>query len=130
MPSPNVVGDKLELIAKGILEHEGAVVHRAIRSYIKPKGGKPFMRSNDIFGCFDLVALYPHRKPRFIQITTAKNFAERRKKIDKKFPFSIHGCEVEVWAWHKGKGKMYFATSNRNGVEWFPGKDIYQKNGR
>jgi len=126
----NQIGDKLEHTAKEILEREGHIVHRAIRSYIKPKGGKPFMRSNDVFGCFDLVALSPHESPRFIQITTATNFATKRKKIDAKFPFSIYGCVIEVWAWHKGRGKMYFATSIRDGVEWVKGKDIYQRNGR
>lgn len=126
----NQIGDRIELTAKDILEREGYIVHRAIRSYIKPKGGKPFMRSNDMFGCFDFIALSSHKLPRFIQITTANNFATKRKKIDKKFPFSLHGCEVEVWAWHKGRGKMYFATSIRDGVEWVRGKDIYQRNGR
>jgi len=125
----NQIGDKHENTAKDILERQGYIVHRAIRSYVRPKGGKPFMRSNDVFGCFDLIALTPKKIPRLIQITTANNFATKRKKIDQKFPFAIHGCDVEVWAWHGGRGKMFFATSIRDGVKWVRGLDI-QSGGR
>ena len=126
----NQIGDQIELKAKEILEREGFIVHRAQRVFVKPKHGKPFMRSNDVFKCFDLVAISSFQKPRFIQVTTAKNLAERRKKVDLNLPISIQGCDIEVWAWHKGRGKMYFVQFYRKGMEWVRGKDIYQRNGR
>lgn len=112
-------GNDLEKMAKAHLESEGYIVHRAIRTFVKLPNGKTIVRSNDVFGCFDLIALSRSLAgPRFIQVTTKNGLYARRKKIDAKFPRGATGAYMEVWAWHGGRGRMYFATyfKDSNGV--------------
>lgn len=105
----NRKGNDLEKMVKAHLESEGWHVHRAVRTFIKLESGKMIARSNDIFGCFDIVALSTLNLPRFIQVTTKNGMYARRKKINKKFPKGVSMAVFEIWAWHGGKGRMYFA---------------------
>lgn len=110
----NRKGNDKELMAKRYLESQGFQVHRAIRTYLKLPGGKTIVRSNDVFGCFDLVALSPFEPARFIQVTTKAGLYERRKKIDAKFKTANYSIIFQVWAWHGGRGRMYFAVHEKN----------------
>jgi len=109
-------GNALEIIAKDHLESEGHHVHRAIRSFVTPKGGKPFVRSNDIFGCFDLIAISSFEKPRFIQVTTKTKVYDRMAKIDKKLTIDPANCSIEVWGWHGRKRKYFVVYLKYKGV--------------
>lgn len=111
-------GNDLEKIAKQYLEDEGNYVHRAIRSYIKLPSGKTIVRSNDIFKCFDLVAISLLLPPRFIQITTKAGVYTRKAKIDAKFRPGNYGVTFEVWGWHGGRGRRYFAVYVRTEKGW------------
>lgn len=114
----NRKGNDLEKMAKEYLEDEGYYVHRAMRSFVRLPTGKQFVRSNDIFKCFDLVAISPLLPARLIQITTKGGVYARKDKIDAKFRPGNYGITFEVWGWHGGKGRRYFAVYVRTEDGW------------
>jgi hypothetical protein len=79
-------GQEAERIVEAWLELEGWEVHRAAAAgAIKdPKTGRHFVKSHDIFGCLDMVAIKPGAKPdtRGVQVTTATGKSARRRKIE------------------------------------------------
>lgn len=75
-------GNAYEREVQVSLEKLGYLVHRAYASFVRLPSGKAFVRSHDIFGTFDLVALDPIGSLRFLQITTESGATERRKKLE------------------------------------------------
>ena len=80
-------GNRLQVMARKLLEADGYVVHTAVRSSqrVGPPW-KPFWisQTTDIFNAFDLIAtrMDPPRPLRFIQVTVQGKVSERVKKVD------------------------------------------------
>lgn len=107
-------GTALELKAKKILEADGYIVHRTIRSQF---------HHNDVFGCFDLVAKNDLGYTKWIQVTTLSQVSKKRKNIDTALDeghFSVQE-EVEVWGW-VGRPDCHFRLWIRfRGNVWLEG---------
>src|SRR6266540_341978 len=99
-------GNRLQTLARTILEREGYTVHTAVRTSIR-RGPIWISRSNDVWNAFDLLAtrLAKPRPLRFVQVTTAKNVSERIAKVNP-VPISLRHASVEVWAWHGGRRRL------------------------
>ena len=107
-------GTAIEKRAKDVLEGDGWLVHRTVRTPIVLwKGGNPKVvgsHANDIFGAFDLAAVMPDKVIRFIQVTTSDMVGARQKKVftvASRFP-AAH-ASLEVWGWVGGAKRI-----NRN----------------
>ena len=75
-------GAALEHLVETWLQMQGYVVHRAAAAGVHRFGSFYASKSNDIFGCIDLLAIR-RDGTRAFQCTTAQNRAARRKKIEK-----------------------------------------------
>src|SRR2546428_3675604 len=103
-------GNRLQVMARKMLEQEGYVVHTAVRSSqrVGPPW-KPFWisQTTDIFNAFDLIAtrIDPPRPLRFIQVTMKGNVSERVKKVDP-VPINPAVASVEIWAYVGGQKRL------------------------
>jgi hypothetical protein len=84
----NRKGAELERRAIAILQAQGYLVHRTVRTPFVIGGGFHRSHNNDIFGCFDLLAIrqtsalhHPARGMRCIQVTDITHVAKRQKKV-------------------------------------------------
>ena len=116
-------GAELERKAIAILEADGYLVHRAVRTPYQ-RNGVWRCNSNDVFGVADLVALKRGEPVLFVQVGTPTNRAAKRKKAE---PVARHADSdaacFEVWSWHGGsrsKGGQRFDVQGFNGLEWAP----------
>jgi len=114
--SANSKGALLERQAKELLESEGYLVHRTIRTpIVKWLGGATKVigsHNNDVFGVFDLIAGQRNLGFRFIQVTTVENVSARRHKVEevaKRLP-DISGVTYEVWGWVAGRRRRHATT--------------------
>ena len=109
-----VKGSVLEVRAAEYLRNNGALVHRTHNSPPHNIGGRWVSpHDNDLFGAFDLLAIWPDHLGRLIQVTTLSNVAARRKKVDEKIPFDPGNIFVEVWAWTRKGRKGCFRVWRR-----------------
>lgn len=94
-------GARAELKAQRALEAEGYLVARAPPAAI--------YCHNDLFGCFDLVAIN-FTRIRMIQVTTGSGVAAKKRLIDSRrsqLPF-ISGVQYEVWRLVPRKGWRFW----------------------
>ncbi len=115
-------GNRLQLLARRILEADGYVVHTSIRTSTKVgPPWKPFWvsQSNDVFNAFDLIATRndPPRPLRFIQVTTTKMVSERIKKVDP-IPINPSAASSEIWAYVGGQRRLDRRYKDRK--VWLP----------
>jgi hypothetical protein len=97
-------GNELERRAKEWLEAQGYKVHRTYRSFYRdPVTGQPRSKTNDLYKCFDLLAVHRERSPRMVQVSTDDNDRQKRRKIEQEFGIDPAGLMCEVWSWHRGK---------------------------
>ena len=122
MPGTVAKGNRLQVMARKILEADGYVVHTAVRSSqrVGPPW-KPFWisQTTDIFNAFDLIAtrMDPPRPLRFIQITMKGNVSERVKKVDP-VPINPALATVEIWAYVGGQRRLDRRYKDRK--VWLP----------
>lgn len=101
-------GDAAEVRAQRLLESEGYLVHRTVRTSFQ-RGGIWRSNNNDIFSLFDLVAVHPQFPVRFVQVTAGAygDAIERRKKVlalAEHFP--VRHADLEVWRWVGGAKRL------------------------
>jgi len=110
MPQTVTKGNRLQVMARKLLEADGYVVHTAVRSSqrVGPPW-KPFWisQTTDIFNAFDLIAtrMDPPRPMRFIQVTVQGKVSERVKKVDA-VPINPAVASVEIWAYVGGQKRL------------------------
>ncbi len=106
MPDPVAKGNRLQVMARKLLEADGYTVHTAVRS-VQKRGPIWISQTTDIFNAFDLIATRIHgpRPLRFIQITTDGKASERIKKVDP-VPINHAIASVEVWTYHGGRKRL------------------------
>jgi len=115
-------GNRLQVMARKLLEADGYVVHTAVRSSqrVGPPW-KPFWisQTTDIFNAFDLIAtrMDPPRPLRFIQVTTKHSVSERIKKVDP-VPLNPAVASVEIWAYAGGQKRLDRRFKDRK--VWLP----------
>ena len=111
-------GDKYENKVKKELETLGWTVHRVYPSFMRtPKGF--FTKSNDIFGCIDLVCKKKDRPTRWIQCTASmKNKSVKEKEI-LQYDFWGTSDQVEIWCLDKKKGQRVFRLCDGQFEELF-----------
>lgn len=99
-------GNRLQVMARKLLEAEGYLVHTAVRS-AQRRGPIWISQTTDVFNAFDLIAtrMDPPRPLRFVQVTTSKSVSERIKKVDP-VPVSPAVASVEVWAYVGGRKRL------------------------
>jgi hypothetical protein len=104
--SSSTKGAGLERKAKELLESQGYLVHRTVRTPIM-RGGKVIgSHNNDVFGVFDLLAMRGGWWLTMVQVTTATNIAARAAKvaaISDYFPIDV---DIEVWGWVGGAKRI------------------------
>src|SRR2546425_4114442 len=110
MPQTVAKGNRLQVMARKLLEADGYVVHTAVRSSqrVGPPW-KPFWisQTTDIFNAFDLIGtrMDPPRPLRFVQVTTKSSVSERIKKVDP-VPINPAVASVEIWAYVGGQKRL------------------------
>ncbi len=115
-------GNRLQVMARKMLEADGYVVHTAVRSSqrVGPPW-KPFWisQTTDIFNAFDLIAtrMDSPRPLRFIQVTMKGNVSERVKKVDP-VPINPALASVEIWAYVGGQKRLDRRYKDRK--VWLP----------
>lgn len=111
-------GNRLQVMARKLLEREGYTVHTAVRS-AQRRGHRWISQTTDIFNAFDLIAtrIEGPRPLRFIQITTDGKASERIKKVDP-VPVNAAIASVEVWTWHGGQKRLDRRYKNKK--VWLP----------
>jgi hypothetical protein len=135
-------GNKYELEVQKILEQYGYVCHRAYPSSYRV-GSKIFARSNDILGCFDIIAKKKDSPTLWIQVSTGPRKSEKQKKIG--LLGNIFNPYDKVLLWLRFNGsifKIYELIGKKfhqvgkvergklfsvNGYDIFNGKKIKQK---
>src|SRR3989475_11323663 len=110
MPQTVAKGNRLQVMARKLLEADGYVVHTAVRSSQRVgPSWKPFWisQTTDIFNAFDLIAtrMDPPRPMRFIQVTVQGKVSERVKKVDP-VPINTAVASVEIWAYAGGQRRL------------------------
>lgn len=103
-------GNRLQVMARKLLEADGYVVHTAVRS--SQRVGPPWRpfwisQTTDIFNAFDLIAtrIDPPRPLRFIQITGKGSASDRIKKVDP-VPINPGLASVEIWRYVGGQRRL------------------------
>jgi hypothetical protein len=126
-------GTAHEVRAKEILEAEGYLVHKTVHSSLfKTQYGWRRTAANDLLGCFDLLAIHPHRPPQLIQVTedtkSSGSSGNRKVKIDELVPFAPAMIGVQLWAWHGERRDQFFRVYVRDEcVCWRKVYDITRK---
>lgn len=114
-------GQKLEGLARAILEHEGYAVATAGKVLAwTPRG--PRSKQHDLFGCIDLIATQRSHIPVFVQVTDKHNRRARERKATAyaRGYTSPDAVIVQVWAFVGGrrpKGQRFLVTEWNN-LEW------------
>jgi hypothetical protein len=122
----SAAGAIIERKAIAILEAEGWLVHRAVRTPFTRAPGRFGSNSNDVFGCFDLVAVRfggwnGKHATRFIQVGRKH---DRRAKERKARPVADRmDCDnvgPEVWGFVPGRkpAGQRFVVTRWNRHEW------------
>ena len=98
-------GNRLQVLARKLLEADGYVVHTAVRS-VQRRGPIWISQTTDIFNAFDLIGtrIAGPRPLRFVQVT-AGSVSERIKKVDP-VPINPAIASVEIWKWHGGQRRL------------------------
>lgn len=132
-------GSQIERWAKEILEAQGYVVHRTVRTpVILGKGRGYGSQANDVHGCFDLIARRSDGL-RHIQTTVADKVAAKQRDVCKTIGMAwpmyapAFGPRVglwttitqEVWGWYGGRRspgarRQCFCVTRWNGQVWEP----------
>ncbi|HLA47429.1 MAG TPA: hypothetical protein VJ207_07670 [Thermoplasmata archaeon] len=99
-------GNRLQVMARKLLEADGYTVHTAVRS-VQKRGPIWISQTTDIFNAFDLIAtrIDPPRPLRFIQVTTKNSVSERVKKVDP-VPINPGVATSEIWAYVGGQKRL------------------------
>ncbi len=99
-------GNRLQVLARKLLEADRYSVHTAVRS-VQRRGPIWISQATDIFNAFDLIAtrIDPPRPLRFIQVTTRNSVSERIKKVDP-VPINSSVASVEIWAYVGGRRRL------------------------
>ena len=122
-------GRVLEKRATKQLTGVGYEVHRARRAALFLGKGRVISQPNDIFGCFDLIAVHRrHLNVRLIQVTTQTNLGHRRKKVanwGQKWLKVTASLSAEVWGWgtfpkRLGRKTPGFVRDVYEQGEWLP----------
>src|SRR2546428_12977835 len=128
MPQTVAKGNRLQVMARKLLEADGYVVHTAVRSSQRVgPSWKPFWisQTTDIFNAFDLIAtrMDPPRPMRFIQVTVQGKVSERVKKVDP-VPINPAVASVEIWAYVGGQKPPDRRVKGRGGRA---PRDVHQR---
>ena len=102
--SKRQVGLDFQRWIKNYLVEKGWTVHNqtGTLSRITIKGKVILVpRANDIFGCIDLVAVHPDRKPLFIQATCHTGKGKKLADLNT-VKWNDDHCDVELWMKSKG----------------------------
>lgn len=120
--STSTKGAAIERKAIAILERQGFLVHRAIRTPFTRAPGRFGSNSNDVFGVADIVALKAGEPVRFVQCTVPAHRSAKRKKLE---PVARRSdpetASFEVWSFTGGRrdqGGQSFRVEAFNGLEW------------
>ena len=109
-------GSRNELEVQKILESEGWTCHRAYPSMIKT-GKRFFVRSNDIFQCFDICAKKKNEHTRWLQVAVGYKKAQKEDKI-LQYDFFNEKDKVEIWLKTKvGKWEVFELDKKRKGFD-------------
>lgn len=76
--------------------YPGCVVHNQPMNHFRLPNGVWACRSNDIFGCIDLIAIFPTMKPLFIQCTLDEHIGRKQDDLAR-VPWNFEHCDVQVW---------------------------------
>lgn len=114
------IGDEAERQACAALEQEGYVVCRSWRQYSPIAPGKWISKEADFFNCFDIIAIKPGERIRFIQVTTEEGaWQKKRRKIAAAEPdggWPLEHMTVEVWI--SRKKKMVKGMTRAEFLKW------------
>lgn len=113
-------GTDLEKRTEKALVSMGYLVHRTHNSRPVFSSGRWISPTkNDILGAFDCLAISHEYYTRLVQSTTLGHISHKKKKIDALIPWRVQGVCIEVWGWHKVKGR-WVARVWRRGMsgEW------------
>jgi len=91
-------GRKAELLVAGWLQDQGYYVHLAAATGVVKVGKKTFVKSHDLFGCIDIIAIRrePQSHVHFVQVTTDKGRSKRRRKIERLAGFWPKGTSISI----------------------------------
>ncbi len=101
-------GTAIELQAIKMLQAEGYVVHRCVRTGVR-RGGMYFSQSNDVFGCIDLIAKKLGQRTRWIQVTADSGIGRKKEDLAE-IPWDPLFDEVEIWRWVGGARRKHKIT--------------------
>ena len=108
-------GDKAELEVQKILEKDGFLVQRAWRKMIRLPNGRWVSKTNDFFGCFDIMAIPATEEEevidpvKLIQVTTENELGTKRTKIRETMKNNYTVCyEITIWCRIKEKNKVKY----------------------
>ena len=110
-------GYRLERLAESHLQNQGYQTHRAAKSGFTIHG-KYFTRSNDIFGCIDIIAISPTNRTRFIQVTSGTVSKSTKFKKLAEVDWNLGYSNVELWMYiGRGKWEIYRLTGVKEEYE-------------
>lgn len=97
MVNTNDKGNRAQNEVRIHLEAEGYAVHVARRTTYM-RNGKWFSVGNDLFGCFDVIAVHPIlTHVLFIQVTDGGGASKKRKQVEAVFPRKAWIKDFQVW---------------------------------
>jgi Holliday junction resolvase-like predicted endonuclease len=103
-------GVRTESLAKKLLESQGYLVHRVVRTSFSSKG-IPW-HPQDIFGCIDLIAKKAGERTRWIQVTAGRSIGRKKESL-RKVDWTIDHDSVEIWRWIDGSGPILDKRSGK-----------------
>ncbi len=103
MSSRQKKGRSFELWCRDWLRKNGWLAEAAGKKAMKI-GGKIIFRGNDFFGVFDVIAISPKGKIKFIQATTHSGLGKKEKEILNIFSGVEFGPDISIEIWVKRKG--------------------------
>ena len=98
-------GNKIEQYAEDVLVGHGYAVQRAWRKMIRLGPNRYVSKTNDFFGCYDIIAINKDHV-KLVQTTTAEGRFERQRKIEASGIPANPSVFREVWAWHGGRKRL------------------------
>jgi Holliday junction resolvase-like predicted endonuclease len=90
-------GTRTERVAADLLERQGYVVHRCVKTVVR-KGPRWMTVGSDIFGNIDLIAKKKGERTRWIQVTSSSSIGRKRADL-LVTPWEPAHDSVEIWRW-------------------------------
>ena len=101
MKSRRQKGNQFQDWIQKYLESKGYIVHnqKSVSSLVKTSKGNIWVsKRNDLFRCFDILALHREEKILFIQATLHTSVSEKEKKIKEILNYiPISHCQIQLW---------------------------------